>query len=111
MLVTGNESGFEAYTAAPAKAITMADTTAHRSDERAVFLPILSFMSDAVPDASVITTMGTAMKMPRLMRYEDTADIMPAVPAKSPKSSAVASPMRSAAMYVIHVFIGKGYST
>ena len=84
--------------AAPQRARRNVVTMLHSTETRAVRSPFLSFISEAVPEASVMATRGTDMNIPRLIRYDDTAESIPAVSVRSPKRSAVASPMRSAAI-------------
>ena len=68
VLVTGKFSGSSMNTAAAAIERMIVDTAAQIAVIPAVLAPILSFISEAVPDANVMNTTGMAMKTPRLMR-------------------------------------------
>ena len=80
--------------------------SAHSTEASTTLPPFLSFPNDAVPDANVSTMTGTAMHIPRLIMKDESALVTESAEGLSPKRSAVANPMRSAAMYVTHVFIG-----
>lgn len=111
VLVTGKLTGKNEKMTTAASGSIIAVVTDHMMTDDAVFPPFLSFPSDATADGSVNTTTGTAMNTPRLTRKDDIPERISAAPGMSPKSNAVANPMRTAAIYVIHVFIRKGYST
>ena len=111
MLVTGKDTGESVNMRAPASGSTIAVMTDQPMIEAAAFLPFMSLPSEATAGGNVRTITGIVMKMPRSTRNEESPERIPAAADVSPKSSAVASPMRTAAMYVIHVFIGKAYST
>lgn len=110
-LVTGKLSGIMTNTSAAANERSTVDRSDQRAAIPATRCPLRSFISEAVPEAKVMNTTGIAMNTPRLIRYDDTAERIEAVAANEPKSKEVARPIRTAAMYVIHVFIGKGYFT
>ena len=105
MLVTGKDTGNseERMTAASENTIVVA--SAHSIDADIAFPPILSFLRDAVPDAKVTTRTGIAIHTPRLTMNDDNPLITESADELSPKISAVANPIRSAAIYVIHVFM------
>ena len=111
VLVTGNVTGLNLYTTAAVRERIRADATAQRTMAPAHLPPFLFFPRDAMPEGMVRSITGIVMNIPRLTRNDDIDDRIPDAYSALPKRSAVASPMRIAAVYVIHVFIGKGYST
>lgn len=111
VLVTGNGVGIAAETATAASESAIVVATVHSTDAAAALHPFLSFPREAVPDANVIAITGIAMHTPRFTMNEEAALSTLSADGSSPKISAVANPMRSAAIYVIHVFIEPAYST
>ena len=105
VLVTGNGVGIAAETATAASESAIVVATVHRTDAAAALHPFLSFPREAVPDANVIAITGIAMHTPRFTMNEEAALSTLSADGSSPKISAVANPMRSAAIYVIHVFM------
>ena len=107
VLVTGNEVGKKAETAAAIRDNMIVVAIAHRILADTHFPPFLSFRSEAIPEEKVIAITGIAMHTPRFTMNDDNPLRTDRAAWLSPKMSAVASPMRIAAIYVIHVFILK----
>ena len=107
VLVTGKLTGPIVYISTAARERRIVVTIAQRIENKATFLPLLSFINEAVPEANVMNNTGTAMKTLRFIRYVETAERISAVWGNVPNSIAEDSPIRSAAIYVIHVFIDK----
>ena len=98
VLVTGKETGNTAKSATAMSGSTTAVTRDQATMDAAAFFPFISLPREATAEGKVNRITGIVMKMPRFIRNEETSASTPDAPGVSPKSSAVARPMRTAAM-------------